>query len=48
MGKNKKKGEVVSLDWYHKLKGHTEYDKLIQFRQDHLKTLRITSRGKRW
>ena len=41
MGKNKKKGEIVSLDWYHELSGNTEYNKLLQFRKDHLKKLRI-------
>ena len=29
LGKNKKKREAVSLDWYYKLKGDTEYDKLL-------------------
>ena len=48
LGKNKKKGEVVSFDWYHKLKGNTKYDKLLQFRKDHLKKFRISSRSKRW
>ena len=41
LGKNKKKGEIVSLDWYHELRGNTEYNKLLQFRKDHLKKLRI-------
>ena len=48
MGKNKKKGEVVSLYWYHELRGNTEYDKLLQFRKDHLKKLRLSSQSKRW
>ena len=36
------------MDWYHKLRGDTEYDKLLQFWKDHVKKLRISSRSKRW
>ena len=38
----------VSLDWYWELGGETEYDKLIEFRRNDLKRIRISARSKRW
>ena len=47
VGKGKKKDEI-SKDWYWELKGETAYDKLLEFWQNHLKTIKIVSRSKRW
>ena len=47
LGVGKKEGEK-DLKWYYKLKAESEYDKLLKFRGDHLKKIRLTVRSKRW
>ena len=47
VGKGKKKKEV-NENWYWELKGETVYDKLLEFRQNHLKTIKIVAQSKRW
>ena len=43
-----KKKEEGNEDWYWELNGETAYDKLLEFRQNHLKTIKIVARSKRW
>ena len=47
VGKGKKK-EEVNEEWYWELKGEKAYDKLLEFRRNHLKTIKIVARSKRW
>ena len=47
VGKGKKK-EEVNKDWYWELKGESAYDQLLKFQQNHLKTIKIVARSKRW
>ena len=43
-----KKEEEKDLGWYYELKGESEYDKLLEFRDIHLKKIRLTAKSKRW
>src|SRR6266576_661072 len=47
VGKGKKE-EEKNNSWYWELKGETEYDKLVEFRQNHLKKIKLSSKSKRW
>ena len=44
MGKKEKEKD---LRWYYELKGESEYDKLLEFRDTHLKKIRLTVKSKR-
>ena len=47
VGKGKKK-EEVNEDYYWELKGVIAYDKLLEFQENHIKTIKIVARRKRW
>ena len=46
VGKERRR-EQVNEDWYWELRGETAYDKLLEFRQNHLKTIKIAAYSKR-
>ena len=43
-----KKDEEKDLRWYCELKGNSENDKLIEFRDTHMKKIGLTAKRKRW
>ena len=43
-----KKEEEKDLRWYYELKGESEYDKLLEFRDIHLKRIKLMAWSKRW
>ena len=46
-GKGKKE-EEVNEDWDRELMGGTAYHKLLEFRQNHLKRIKIVAQSKQW
>ena len=43
-----KEEEEKDLRWYYQLKGESEYNKLLEFRNIDLKRVRLTVKSKRW
>ena len=43
-----KKPEERDEKWYDTLRGTTAYDKLLQFKERHMKEVRVSSQSKRW